>query len=379
MWKGFVMIDSGEPEEWSLGPAERIDLVATDRSLRGPGETRAVLSAMTFFAPRVCLTNWHDDEPAGRITLPRGTRTVELRYGVEFDLLPRGQGYRTADLTVTLPDDCRVVAAQGSRDEVDGCRFRQHLDRPSGGHTIRTRLIVEIPEGRLDLSGSMTCEINLSRGIGARVHRVPAVAVKETSFISAVPVDQVGPAVRLFVAADLVGFGLRSPNATSRAQRGTAEVVDRAARATGIELDDRQVHGDSLQLAFRPAIDERTVLRSFYIELSAALREHNRDLTPEAALRLRVGIDRGLTDRTTLGWDRAAPVAAARLRDCADARAAVTNNPKASFVLVVSDVLYRDIFSDPDHEPPGTSFTEIAVDEPAKRFSAKAWLHVADG
>lgn len=54
------------------------------------------------------------------------------------------------------------------------------------------------------------------------------------------------------------------------------------------------------------------------------------------------------------------------------------DNPKASFVLVVSDVLYRDMFCDLDHEPPGTTFTEIAIEDASKSFAAKAWLHVAD-
>lgn len=147
------MIDGREPDEWSLGPAERIDLVATDRGVRGPGDTRAVLSAITFFAPRVHPTN-RSDKSAGPTTPSRGASEVELHFGVELDSLPRGQTYRTADVTVTLPDDCRVVTARSplsSRDDVDSCRFRQHLDRPAGGQTIRTRLIVEIPEDRLAL------------------------------------------------------------------------------------------------------------------------------------------------------------------------------------------------------------------------------------
>lgn len=374
------MIDGGEPDTWPLGPAERIDLIATDPALRGPGERRAVLSAITFFAPRAYVTDSHD-KTAGPSALPHETRRIELHYGIELDFLLSGTTYRTADVTITLPEDCLVVAVlglPGSEHDIGGSRFRQRLDRPEGGQAIRTELIVEIPDDRTDVTVSMNCEVHLSRSVGARWHGVPGVAAKEVSFTSAIPAQHAGSAVRLFVATDLAGFGQRGPLGSGRAQRGTADAVDRATGATGIKLDDRQEHGDSLQLTFRPAIDERAVLRAFYLELLSALREHNRDLTPEAALRLRVGIDRGLSDRNSLGWDRAAPIVAARLRDCTQARAALKDEPKAPLVLVVSDVLYRDIFSDLDHEPSGTAFTEIAIADPDKGFSATAWLHIAD-
>jgi hypothetical protein len=369
------MITSGAPDEWPLGPAERVELVSTDHALRGPGEERAVLSAITFFAPLAHATDWRDTT-----AVPHETRRIELRYGVELDFPLSGTTYRTAEVSVNLPEDCRVVAAPGdpsAEQRLGGRRFRQHLDRPEGGRTIRTRLIVEIPADRIHLVGSMTCGVNLRRSVGARWHGIPAVAAKEASFSTDVSGQHAGSAVRLFLAADLVGFGLRGPMGSGRVQRGVAEVLDRATRATGVELDDRQEQGDGLQLAFSPAVDERAVLRAFHLELVSALREHNRDLTPEAALRLRVGIDRGLSDRNSLGWDRAAPIVAARLRDCAQARAAMADT-KAPLVLVVSDPMFRDVFRDPDHEPSGDTFTEIVVEDPGREFSATAWLHVAD-
>jgi hypothetical protein len=369
------LIGDGKPDEWPLEPAEWVELVSTDPALRGPGETQAVLSAIIFHQPRAHVTAWRD--PVGPAP---GTSVVELRYGVELDVLPHGTTYRTADVIMTFPEDCRVVAAPdllGSEHDIGGSRFRQHFDRPGAGRTVRTRLIVEVPAGRTDLTGSMTCEVDLRRSIGARSRRVPAVAARKTSFSTGVPGHHTGSAVRLFVATDLAGFSRRGLMGSGRAQRGTAEVFDRATGATGIELDDRQVQGDGLFLVFHPAIDERTVLRAFYLELLSALREHNRDLRPEAALRHRVGIDRGLSERTPLGWDKRAPTAATRLCDCVQARTALEDNPKAPFVLVVSDPLYQDIFRDPDHEPPGTAFTEIAIENPAKGFFATAWLHVA--
>jgi hypothetical protein len=368
------VIADGEPDEWPREPAERVELVSTDPALRGPGETHAVLSAIIFHPPRAHVTAWRD--PAGPAP---GTRLVELRYGAELDFLPHGTTYRTADVIMTFPEDCRVVAAPDlpGTEHIGGSRFRQHFDRPEPGRTVWTRLIVEVPAGRTDLTGGMTCEVDLSRNFGARRRRVPIAAAKETPFATGVPGQHAGSAVRLFVATDLAGFSRRGPLGSGRAQRGTAEVFDRATGATGVELDDRQVQGDGLLLTFRPAIDERTVLRAFYLELLSALREHNRDLRPEAALRQRIGIDRGLSERNSLGWDKKAPIAASRLRDCKQARAALEANPKAPFVLVVSDPLYQEIFSDPDHDPPGTTFTKIAIEVPGKGFTATAWLHVA--
>jgi hypothetical protein len=375
------MVAGGPQEEWALGPAERVELISTDPAVRGLAEEFAVLSAITFYPPRAYATDRRDDP--GTSQPPNGTRRIVLRYAVELAALLQGTTYRTADVTMTLPEDCQVVAAPGLPDDrydTGGSRFRLHLDRPEGGHVVQTELIVEIPDDRDDLTITMTCGVRLRRSLGARWHGVPAVTAKETSFTSPVPGrPHAGPAVRLFIVTDLKGFGRRGPQASGKAQKDTADVIDRATGATGVDLDDRQEHGDSLQLTFPPAIDERTVLRAFYQELSSALRQHNRDLAPDAALRLRVAIERGLSDRNSMGWDRAGPVVAARLRDCAQAREALKANVKTPFVLVVSDVLYRDIFRDPDHEPPGTSFTKITIEDFERTFSATtAWLHVAD-
>ncbi|EOD66686.1 hypothetical protein [Amycolatopsis vancoresmycina] len=370
------MIADGKPDEWPLGPAERVELVSADPALRGPGEDRAVLSAITFYEPRAQAAGGH-----GATAAPPGKRLIELHYGVGLDVLPAGTAYRSAEVSVNFSDDCWVVAAPDvpeAEHDIGGRRFRHFLGEPAGGRTVRTRLIVEIPAGRTGLTASMTCAVNLKRSVGARWHRVPAVAAKETSYTIDVSGHHNGSAVRLFLAADLVGFGQRDPQGSGRVQRSLADVLDRATKATGIAPDDRQEQGDGLQLAFPPAIDERAVLRAFHLELVAALREHNRDRKPGGALRLRVGIDRGLSDRNSMGWDRAAPTAAARLRDCAQARAAIATTG-APLVLVVSDPLYRDIFRDPDHEPPGHAFTGIAVDDPRTGFSAKAWLHVDRG
>jgi hypothetical protein len=216
------------------------------------------------------------------------------------------------------------------------------------------------------------------RDLGEQVSR-EAIGMSESSALGPlVPRQHVGSVIRLFVAIDLVSVGQRGPSGIGRAQQGIGEVVDRATEATGAELDDRREHGDGLQLAFRPVDDERAVLRAFYSELLAALREYNRDLRPEAALRLRVGIDRGLFDRSSLGWGGAAPIVSARLRDSAQARMALEENPNALFVLVVSDMLYRDIFRDPGDELFGTTFTRIAIEDTGKGFYGLAWLHVPE-
>jgi hypothetical protein len=154
-------------------------------------------------------------------------------------------------------------------------------------------------------------------------------------------------------------------------------VADRARAATGAEVDDRQEQGDGLMFVFPPGVDESAVLRDFYVELAAQLREVNLDLAASSALRLRVGVERGLTVRGGTGWTGAGPVVAGRLRDSPPARAALSDTPEAHFVLTASDSLYRDVFGDRGRVPASDSFRRAEVDMPEKGFTATAWVHLA--
>jgi hypothetical protein len=195
------MTADGEPDERSLGPAERVELVSTDPAFRGPGEERAVLSAITFFKPCAYATDWCDTA-----AMPNETRRIELCYGVELDFPLSGTTYRTAMVSVDLPEDCHIVEVLGdpsAEQSVGGSRFRQHLDWPEVGRTIRMRLIVEIPADRTHLIGSMMCGVKLRRSVLVRWHEIPAVAAKEASFTTNIPAQHVGPVVPLSRMADI--------------------------------------------------------------------------------------------------------------------------------------------------------------------------------
>ncbi|MEU0792286.1 hypothetical protein ABZ342_19640 [Amycolatopsis sp. NPDC005961] len=353
----------------------QVDLVAKgagDRSELG-GERRfggVVLRKPLLYPARP------DDLPApARRRADQGTtQLLGFLAAVELEPLRRGRTYGAVELEVTLPESCRIVAFPGGEPDVVGLhgnvfgRTVKTLDGPG----LVVHVIVEAPRELLELAGQVRCSAQICRSVGKLVHIVQTETEKSAPFAERVAS---GRAVRLVVAADVHAYSGRDAGGTERAQDRLATVLDRASRATGSELEDRQEGGDSFMVVFPPGIDERAVLVAFYSELASGLREANVDLSADAAMRLRVGADRGLTLRGASGWVGHGPITAARLRDCRQARDVLRGDAGVPFVFAVSDCLYRDVFSERGLVPTPASFTSAEVDMPEKGFTAKAWIH----
>ena len=350
----------------------RVGLVASgDRGLTG---TQKRLTMVSLRRPMLYRAR-PEDVPAA-IHQDAATRLVDLVCAVELDTLPRGQEYGSLNITVALPARCRVVAFPDGPPDSPGLyahEFSQAFDRPRAGRTFVIRAVVEVPRDMVDLVGELSCQVEIRRLIGRVVNKVLTVMEKAVHFTERVP--EGGRAVRLVVSADMKAYSGRDPGGSERAQERLAKVSDRASLATGVAPEDRQYGGDSFMFIFPPGIDESAVLRAFYAELAAGLREVNLDLSADAAVRLRVGADRGLTVRGGTGWTGEGPITAARLSDCPAAREALTTST-ADFVLAVSDSLYRDVFSERGATPSADSFTSADVLIPKKNFTATAWIHL---
>lgn len=313
-------------------------------------------------------THWSNDDST--------TRLVGLVCAVELEKLPRGQEYGRLDVTVTLPSGCQVVAFPDQMATTTGLyahEFTQSFDRPQDDRSLVAQAIVQVPHDMRELVGEQCCRVEIRRSFARYVKRLTAEMEKTVPFAEQVPDG--GRAVRLVVSADMKAYSGRGPGGSQRAQERLATVSERACAATGVVMDGRQYGGDSFMFVFPPGVDESVILRTFYMELAAGLREVNLDLNAEAAIRLRVGADRGLTVRGGTGWTGDAPVTAARMSDCPAAREALAKND-ADLVLVVSDSLYRDVFSDRGRVPSSESFSSCEVHIPQKNFTANAWIHV---
>jgi hypothetical protein len=350
-------------------------LVAIDGGDRGAATGGRRLAAVTLRRP--VLYQARPEDVAATVHVGTATRLVGLVCAVELESLPRGQEYGSLNLMVSLPAECRVVAFPDRPADAPGLyahEFSQSFDRPPAGKTFVVHAVVEVPRDTVDLAGELSCQVEIRRSIGRMVNKVSAAMEKAVLFSERVP--EGGRAVRLVVSADMKSYSGRDPGGSERAQEQLVKVSDRARVATGVAMDDKQYGGDSFMFVFPPGIDESVVLRAFYAELAAGLREINLDLSHDAAIRLRVGADRGLTVRGGTGWTGQGPITAARLSDCPAAREALTATT-ADFVLTVSDCLYRDVFSERGLHPSPESFTKCEVHMPEKDFTATAWLHAA--
>lgn len=368
------MIDDRPPETLA-----HLDLVAEGAEERGRPDGRQVLAGIALSTPLLYRALPEDvSVPVRRHAADVGAQLVGFHCSAQLDPLPRGQVYGSLDLEVALPPSCRVVAFPDdppTATGLHGSRFVHHFEA-NDGRTVEAHAILESPAGTVTLTGELTCRVDVHRQLTRRFHQVPLITAKAASFAERIPT---GRAVRLVISVDMKGYGARDRHGTERAQERLARIVDAARLATRAAVEDRQEQGDGILFVFPPAIDESVVLRAFYAELAKHLREVNLDLNADAAVRLRIGVDRGLTLRGASGWTGHGPITAGRLQACRETRHALDGAPDAAFVLTVSDALYRDVFADRGQIPAGTSFTPAEVRIPAKDFAARAWVHVADG
>ena len=154
------------------------------------------------------------------------------------------------------------------------------------------------------------------------------------------------PDRRIVVAVDMERYSGRPNRLQHLAQETFHRIMREAAQALGLDRENwtRQYGGDS-ELAILPAgTPEPTIVARLVPELNNRLREHNRDLQPDARVRLRVAIHAGLVhlDGAT-GFPGEAIVTVCRLVDAPALKATMGRFPDAAVGLIVSDHVYRDV------------------------------------
>jgi hypothetical protein len=276
--------------------------------------------------------------------------------------------------------------------------FGWAFEDPTGDVPVRASYglhgLIEVPPDVVDLSGSLSVQVQIVRTmwrVRSRRHASVGEAVPFRVVLppgasggedTASPMRSsdpggVGAAVRLCMAADVVGYSRHVLQTAENTQRRLLEVL-RAARRSA-ELNeatiDLQPQGDGQFAVLPPGIDELTAIPRLVRGLRDSLREVNLDLADTARLRLRVALHRGLVKPAANGWVGTSAVAVHRLLDSPQARAAI-RDPAVEFIVVVPDFLFRDVISQCFDHPGPDDFQDVTVEIPAKGFVERAWIHV---
>jgi hypothetical protein len=136
------------------------------------------------------------------------------------------------------------------------------------------------------------------------------------------------------------------------------------------------------EVALAPkGIDESEIVSDFYRAARRALRRINRGavgMTDPQRLRLRVAMHTGAAAANGAGLVGAGVVRTCRLVNALASRAALENNPRSDLALTISQALFEDVICAEEHDLMPADFRPVRVVIDEKRFTADAWLHVAD-
>jgi hypothetical protein len=398
-----------------------------ERGAPGPADGR--LSRVRCGRPMVYPVPVEDLPPL----LRRRAESADHRYaGVLFafdlDVLPAGQRYTGARFDVTLTDPgaravqlaadgdelgliqepgsvepasavaLRIRSAAGSRPGllrrlgrradtsrawttgVQSATFGWVRDDPGGTRllprTYGMHALIEVPLTVTDISGVLEVQAEVA-GTGAPRVGVMAESVGFREPLIGVPAPSTA-AVRLCLAADVVGYSRRRNAATEELQHDLVEVLARARREAGI--DDSAVHpqpqGDGQFTVLPVGIDESVVIPRMIAAIGSGLTARDARRSAEDRMRLRVALHRGLVKETVNGWVGSAAIAVHRILDSPPLRAAINENPQAPYVLGLPDVLYRDVIVHAVEPPRPADFRPMIVELPEKDFVEQAWLTV---
>ncbi|WP_203992717.1 hypothetical protein [Micromonospora lutea] len=133
--------------------------------------------------------------------------------------------------------------------------------------------------------------------------------------------------------------------------------------------------GDSMTIAVPSAVSKEEVIGEFPPRLDRWLRRSNAGRTPETQLRVRMAVTHGdviVEENELVGGP--ALVEAARIRDIAPLRRAMTAAPDAFVGLVLADHVYRNSVRDGDPALMPRAYREVVAE--AKGYRAPAWIRL---
>lgn len=181
---------------------------------------------------------------------------------------------------------------------------------------------------------------------------------------------------RMCVAVDLEHYSRRTDAGQIEAQRAMARMVREAGERGALERAQwhTQEQGDGELALLPPGIDEAHVITALWRELREGLHRYNRHANAVARLRMRIAAHEGQTYIADNGFAGDAINTVCRLRDCAQAKDALST-AEGDLVLIVSDRIFYDVIRGYDaHDLPASAFTEVTIVMPDKGFRARAFI-----
>ncbi|RLQ01399.1 hypothetical protein EAD96_23945 [Micromonospora sp. BL1] len=264
-------------------------------------------------------------------------------------------------------------------------RFRWTYEDPRSAlllpRSYAVHALIEVPADLAEIHGTIDMHVDVSTRASTVLHADlrDSIAFSESVPALTGPADVTGSAaVRLCMAADVSGYSSRTNAETERIQGLLVDILARARRAAGIadSAVAPQAHGDGQFTVLPPGIDESAVIPRLIDELGTALREVNAVATPDARLRLRLALHRGLVKPACNGWVGSSTIAVHRLLDSPPLRTALREHAAADFVLGIPDVLFQDVIVHAAEPPLPSDFTPVVVDLPEKSFVEHCWVAV---
>jgi hypothetical protein len=199
---------------------------------------------------------------------------------------------------------------------------------------------------------------------------------------SAMTTEPAGHGVRrMCIAFDLERYSGGTDAAQVEKQRAMARLVQEACERGTLERAHwlKQEQGDGELALLTPGIDEARVITALWREFREGLHRYNRHANAAAQLRMRIAVHEGMTYIADNGFAGNAVNTVCRLRDCAEAKNALSGTDSDA-ILIVSDRIYHDVIRGFDAlDLPSTAFTETAIDLPDKGFHATAYIYSGGG
>jgi hypothetical protein len=183
------------------------------------------------------------------------------------------------------------------------------------------------------------------------------------------------------IAFDLERYSRGTDAAQIEKQRAMSGLVREAAERGALERAQwiTQEQGDGELALLPPGIDEAHVITSLHREFREGLHRYNRHANAGARLRMRLAVHEGQTYIAHNGFAGDAINTVCRLRDCHEAKDALSGTD-SDLIIIASDRIYYDVIRGCDAlELPASGFTETTVDMPDKGFRATAFIFSGQG
>lgn len=150
---------------------------------------------------------------------------------------------------------------------------------------------------------------------------------------------------RLWLAVDMVGYGILEPLVKERVQRDLRRLLGDAAVRAGLQREkwDTQEAGDGEICAIPSEEPEARVVDDFVRHLLALVHSRNAQAAPNARIRLRLAIHRGPYSVAGIGWGGDSPVTVKRMVDSDPVRNALDRDATADLAVIICREIYKEI------------------------------------